>query len=110
MDKMPELSASHFYGALIFFCGAPCRGAPQNYSVWGPAELFLWRTRLGAPQKVDISVAHGTRAPQKKIVATILWRTGKSSVCATESQKGPPLIVVSVVVIFLPQKDHKIYK
>ena len=30
------------------FCGAPCRHAPQNYSAWGPAELFLWRTRLGA--------------------------------------------------------------
>ena len=55
--KMPEFYASHFCGALdIFlwrttFCGAPCSGAPQNYCGWGPAELFLWRTGLGAPQK-----------------------------------------------------------
>ena len=69
--KMPEFYASHFCGALIFFVAHHFLWRTGQWCatelLWmGPAELFLWRTRLGVPQKVEISVAHGPRAPQEK--------------------------------------------
>ena len=66
----------------------------------GPAELFLWRTGLGAPQKYMIFLWRMYPcATEKKFVATILWRTQQTWGCATESENGAPLILLSVVVV-----------
>ena len=62
-------------------------------------KIFLWRTVLGAPQNLSISVAHRQRAPQKYIlVARILWRMGIFCGCATEFVFGAPLIALFLLV------------
>ena len=51
--------AHHFLWRTVPWCATEL--------LWlGPAELFLWRTGLGAPQKYDISVAHVPVRHRKK--------------------------------------------
>ena len=78
LNFLLHISVAHEF----YFCGAPYRRAPQNYSAWGPAELFLWRTRLGAhmdPMRHrkknggDDSVAHRRILRVRHRKLTFLW-------------------------------------
>ena len=65
--------------------------------------IFLWRTVLGAPRNLGISVAHRLRAPQKyNLVARILWHMGISCGCAIELFFGAPQIGFLLVVLWSP--------
>ena len=86
---------------FFIFCGAPCVVRHRMTLHRGPADLFLWRTARGAPQKKicgENSVAHQANLKVRHRIA---------KPCATDSLfRGS--VSGSIINILIPKCDFKL--